>query len=266
MSSEPSPPPRPSIFLSYASADRPAARTLRDALAAAGLEVWLDEEDLTGGDAWDAKIRQQIRSCTYFMPLISAATEARREGYFRREWRLAVERNLDMADDVTFLGPVAIDPTAQETARVPERFLAVHWILCPEGQPNDPLRALAARLVTEFVQGHPPPSQAASPTEDRKARRAAERAAYVADHPFPAFPGFPAPGHRMRFVYDVVVWAGKLLYVLWLRLPRWAQVMVTIILMVRLISFVFGDGNANSGGGSGAPKSPRPPSAEVKTP
>ena len=92
MSSEQAVPPRASIFLSYAPTDRPAARTIRDALAKAGLEVWLDEEELTGGDAWDAKIKQQIRTCTYFMPIISAATESRREGYFRREWRLAVEQ------------------------------------------------------------------------------------------------------------------------------------------------------------------------------
>ena len=64
-------PQPPSIFLSYASADRAAARKLRDTLATAGLDVWLDEEELTGGDAWDAKIRQQIRTCTYFMPVIS---------------------------------------------------------------------------------------------------------------------------------------------------------------------------------------------------
>ena len=85
-------PPLPSVFISYASADRAAARLLRDCLAEAGLEVWLDEEELAGGEAWDAKIRNQIRTCTYFMPVISATTEVRREGYFRREWRLAVER------------------------------------------------------------------------------------------------------------------------------------------------------------------------------
>lgn len=79
---------RPSVFLSYASEDRAAARALRNTLAAAGLEVWLDEDELGGGEPWDTKLRNQIRTCTYFMPLISATTEVRREGYFRREWRL----------------------------------------------------------------------------------------------------------------------------------------------------------------------------------
>ena len=36
----------PTIFLSYASEDREAARVLRDALPTLGLEVWYDESDL----------------------------------------------------------------------------------------------------------------------------------------------------------------------------------------------------------------------------
>src|ERR1700736_4941171 len=82
-----SPRPPPSVFLSYASEDRLAAQAIRDALPAFGLEVWYDESGLDGGDAWDHKIRRQIRECDFFMPLISAQTAARPEGYFRREWR-----------------------------------------------------------------------------------------------------------------------------------------------------------------------------------
>src|SRR5215475_527562 len=86
----------PSVFLSYASDDRQVAQALKEAVAATGLDVWYDESELGGGDAWDQKIRRQIRECDFFMPVISAQTEARPEGYFRREWRLAVERTLDM--------------------------------------------------------------------------------------------------------------------------------------------------------------------------
>ena len=77
--------PLPSVFLSYASEDRQAARTIGDALRPFGLEVWYDESELGGGDLWDQKIRRQIRECDYFMALVSAQTEARHEGYFRRE-------------------------------------------------------------------------------------------------------------------------------------------------------------------------------------
>ena len=69
--------PPPSVFLSYASEDRKAAQALRDTLHSCGLEVWYDESGLDGGDAWDQKIRRQIRECDFFMPVISAQTDAR---------------------------------------------------------------------------------------------------------------------------------------------------------------------------------------------
>jgi len=34
--------PAPTLFISYASQDRQAARLLRDALSARGIEVWYD--------------------------------------------------------------------------------------------------------------------------------------------------------------------------------------------------------------------------------
>src|SRR5581483_4382467 len=154
---EPSDRRRPTVFLSYASEDRRAAQILRDALPAHGLEVWYDESDLVGGDAWDQKIRRQIRECDYFMPIISAHTEARREGYFRREWRLAAERTLDMADDHVFLLPVVIDDTAEAGARVPEKFRAVQWLRLPDGQPAPALQALCRRLIAG--EPEPPPGR-----------------------------------------------------------------------------------------------------------
>ena len=80
------------IFLSYASQDADVARRICDAMRTAGLEVWFDQSELRGGDAWDASIRKQIKECALFVPIISANTNARREGYFRLEWKLAVER------------------------------------------------------------------------------------------------------------------------------------------------------------------------------
>jgi hypothetical protein len=121
------------IFLSYAREDSDAAHRIADGLSAFGLEVWLDQSELRGGDAWDASIRQKIRSCALFVPLISAQTQNRREGYFRREWNLAVERTLDMAPGSRFLLPVAIDDTPEAGAAVPEPFLRVHWSRVPKG-------------------------------------------------------------------------------------------------------------------------------------
>src|SRR6478609_3638126 len=120
------------IFLSYASQDAGAARRICDALCAAGLEVWLDQSELRGGDAWDASIRRKIKDCALFVPIISANTETRSEGYFRLEWKLAVDRSHLMADDQAFLLPVVIDATLDANARVPDRFRERQWSRLPE--------------------------------------------------------------------------------------------------------------------------------------
>ena len=125
------------IFLSYASQDAAAARRICDSLRAAGLEVWFDRSELRGGDAWDASIRNQIKECALFIPIISLNTQARTEGYFRLEWRLADQRTHLMAKSRAFLVPVCIDDTRDVEAEAPDSFSAVQWTLLPDG--NAPL-------------------------------------------------------------------------------------------------------------------------------
>jgi adenylate cyclase len=126
------------VFLSYASQDAVVARRLSEALTSAGIEVWFDQSELRGGDAWDQKIRRQIKECSLFVPVISASTDGRSEGYFRREWRLAVERTHDMADHVTFLLPLAVGGLDEKQAHVPEAFRDVQWMrMRPDGSPPE---------------------------------------------------------------------------------------------------------------------------------
>ncbi len=126
--------PSKAVFLSYASQDAEAARRICEALRASGIEVWFDQSELRGGDVWDRTIRQQIHDCTLFIPVISAHTDERREGYFRLEWKLAVDRSDLMADDAAFLYPVVIDDTPDSTARVPDKFRALQWTRLPAGE------------------------------------------------------------------------------------------------------------------------------------
>jgi TIR domain-containing protein len=74
------------VFLSYARENTEAARRIADALRSHGVEVWFDQNDLRGGDAWDQKIRRQIGECALFIPIVSEHTQARGKGYFRLEW------------------------------------------------------------------------------------------------------------------------------------------------------------------------------------
>ncbi len=148
------------IFLSYASQDAEAARRICDAMRVAGVEVWFDQSALRGGDAWDASIRRQIKECTLFVPIISANTQAREEGYFRREWNFAVNRTLDMADDKAFLLPVVIDATIDMNARVPEKFREVQWTHLPAGEAP---AAFANRVQRLLSGGTAPPLPVAPP-------------------------------------------------------------------------------------------------------
>lgn len=102
-----------------------------------------------GGDSWDAKIRQQIRECALFLPVISQQTDARVEGYFRREWRLAVDRTHDMAEGIPFLLPIVIDDTHEGAALVPGAFRDVQWVNLPHGLPGPEFVDTVQRLLND---------------------------------------------------------------------------------------------------------------------
>ena len=69
--------PSHAVFLSYASQDAEPALRICDALRAAGIEVFLDQSELRGGDVWDQKLRHEIHGCALFIPVISANTARR---------------------------------------------------------------------------------------------------------------------------------------------------------------------------------------------
>jgi TolB-like protein len=126
--------PARAVFLSYASEDLSAAERIASALRAAGIEVWIDKSELRGGDAWDQSIRKQIKACALFIPIISRHAHERIEGYFRLEWKLAVDRSHLLASDQAFLLPVTIDDTPQSDERIPDRFRELQWTCLPAGE------------------------------------------------------------------------------------------------------------------------------------
>jgi TolB-like protein/Tfp pilus assembly protein PilF len=140
--------PSKTVFLSYASQDAEAARHICDALQSAGVEVWFDQSELRGGDVWDRQIRKHIHDCALFVPIISSTTQARLEGYFRREWKLAVDRTHDMADGKPFLVPIVIDDTKDHEAEVPESFRAVQWTRLPGGETPPAFVDRVSRLLS----------------------------------------------------------------------------------------------------------------------
>lgn len=146
------------VFLSYASEDSAVAERIATALRAAGIEVWFDKSELRGGDAWDRQIREQIHDCRLFIPVISANSERREEGYFRREWSRAADRTRDMAHKRTFLVPVVIDGTTERGASVPEKFHEIQWTRLSGGDTPPAFVERVRRLLSPVVAPQPAPA------------------------------------------------------------------------------------------------------------
>jgi TolB-like protein len=140
--------PSHEVFLSYASQDAEAARRICEALRAAGIEVWFDQSALRGGDVWDQAIRKQIKTCVLFIPVVSRHTHERDEGYFRLEWKLAVDRSHLMTTNKAFLLPVVVDDTREDDENVPDRFRDIHWTRLPGGETSPAFVERVRRLVS----------------------------------------------------------------------------------------------------------------------
>jgi hypothetical protein len=125
--------PDHAVFISYAREDLPAVQQIKAGLEAAGIATWFDMDRLEVGDDYDRKIRGNIARCSYFIPVVSATTQRRLEGYFRREWSYAIDRVRNMADGALFILPVSIDATNAAEALVPDKFKALHFTQLPGG-------------------------------------------------------------------------------------------------------------------------------------
>jgi len=128
--------PEHAVFISYAREDLPAVQKLKAGLDAAGVTTWFDLERLEGGDDYDRKIQRNVARCSYFIPIVSATTQRRLEGYFRREWSYAIDRARNIAEGAMFILPVCIDDTVEADAHVPDRFRALHFARLPDGEPT----------------------------------------------------------------------------------------------------------------------------------
>jgi hypothetical protein len=140
--------PDNAVFISYAREDLPAVQLIKAGLEAAGITTWFDFDRLEVGDDYDRKIQRNIARCSYFIPVVSATTQRRLEGYFRREWSYAIDRVRNMADGALFILPVTIDGTNAAEALVPDKFKALHFTHLPGGE----MRTDFAQRLTDFMQ------------------------------------------------------------------------------------------------------------------
>jgi TolB-like protein len=197
--------------LSYASQDAEAARRNCEALRAGGIEVWFDRSELRGGDAWDRSIREQIKTCALFLPIISRNTHARDEGYFRLEWKLAVDRSHLMAPDRAFLLPVVIDDSRDDDGRVPERFHDVQWTRLQQGVTTDEFVNRVRRLLSGEPAAAAAPAPLPLPPPPPPAHGSAAPAAHVNARQPPILTSWRSKAALPALIVAAIVAMGYLL-------------------------------------------------------
>jgi hypothetical protein len=143
--------PDNAIFISYAREDLAAVQQIKAGLEAVGITTWFDMDRLEAGDDYDRKIQRNIARCSYFIPVVSANSQRRTEGYFRREWSYAIDRARNMADGALFILPVTIDATTAGEALVPDKFRALHFNHLPGGL----VPAELAQRLRDYIRARP---------------------------------------------------------------------------------------------------------------
>ncbi len=96
------------------------------------------------------RIRRNLRACSFFIPLISANTDARDRGYFRKEWRWAADLADETADGVAFILPAVIDGSDPARSAVPDRFRDFQWACLPGGEVTAEFGEKVVHLIREY--------------------------------------------------------------------------------------------------------------------
>src|SRR4051794_23445079 len=93
------------VFLCYSSGDKQIVHDLYKRLVAAGVEPWLDEEDLLPGKRWEIEVLSAIQSSDVILVCLSQGAINKR-GYVQKEIKYASEIADQYPDDAIFLIPV----------------------------------------------------------------------------------------------------------------------------------------------------------------
>lgn len=96
------------VFISYTREDAEAANRLYNDLKMAGIEPWLDTQSLLAGQNWKVAIKDAIKSCRYFIPLLST-NSVEKVGYVQKELKEALEVLDEFPPSKIFMIPVRIN-------------------------------------------------------------------------------------------------------------------------------------------------------------
>ena len=126
-----------SIFISYASEDRPIVEKLVAGLRNANCDVWFDQDSIEPDRKFDDRIRSGILNACAFVPVLSQNSIADHPRAMRREWFTAAEKAKDhFATSNGFIFSLVIDETRRrDITWVPEAFKELTPTPAPDGTP-----------------------------------------------------------------------------------------------------------------------------------
>jgi hypothetical protein len=141
--------PEGAILISCPKGDVEVAQKIIAALKAAGLIAWLGNAEIGAGENVLRAAKINVHRCSAFVPVISRNAE-QVEGFFRYEWRHAIERSKGMMDNIQFIVPVATDDTSYDMPGVPEEFRTRMWARLPGGQVTAEFVAQLRQIVDDY--------------------------------------------------------------------------------------------------------------------
>jgi class 3 adenylate cyclase len=112
----------PSVFLSYAKEDRKTTFEIFEFLKSAGIDPWLDEEDLQPGDRWAERIEQSMRFSDFIIICFSKQM-INKVGHIQVELKQALELSKRYPQNQPFVFPVRLDD-----CEIPDAFKQWQWL------------------------------------------------------------------------------------------------------------------------------------------
>ena len=145
--------PRGAVFISYSRDDQAAATELAIGLMAAQVPVWMDRGRLSAGENYERSLQHAVKNdASFFISLISQATELRPDRYVHQERAWAAQRHVD---GYVFYIPVLIEnlPIVEQEQPV---FCKIHREMLPGGRITPAFAQRLQRLVLEYrASGRP---------------------------------------------------------------------------------------------------------------